>query len=102
MEQETILRVFDDGVHIMHRPFGKLPTKAVFNDPATIVFWDDGTKTVVKCQEGDVYDEREGFLLCCAKKLMGGNGRYNDVMRGLEVPDRHNRAMCINGITEVM
>lgn len=23
----------------------------IFNDPATIVFWKDGTKTVVKCQK---------------------------------------------------
>lgn len=54
--------------------------KAIFNDPATIVYWSDGTKTVVKCQEGDAYDERTGLLLCCAKRLMGNTGRYNDVL----------------------
>ena len=31
--------------------------KVIFNDPATIVLWDDGTKTVVKCSEGDTYSE---------------------------------------------
>ena len=40
-------------------------SKVVFNGPATIVFWDDGEKTVVKCREcGDgecVYDK--GFDL---------------------------------------
>lgn len=25
--------------------------KVIYNPPATIVFWNDGTKTVVKCQE---------------------------------------------------
>lgn len=55
--------------------------KVVYNDPATIVIWNDGTKTVVKCHEGDVYDPEKGFLLCCAKKLFGNKGRYNDVMR---------------------
>lgn len=25
--------------------------RVIFNTPATIVFWNDGTKTVVKCQE---------------------------------------------------
>ena len=28
-----------------------------FNNPMTIVIWDDGTKTMVKCQPGDVYSE---------------------------------------------
>ena len=31
--------------------------KVIFNDPATVVIWDDGTKTVVKCSEGDTYSE---------------------------------------------
>lgn len=55
--------------------------KVVYNDPATIVIWNDGTKTVVKCHEEDRYDPEKGFLLCCAKKLFGNKGRYNDVMR---------------------
>ena len=54
--------------------------KAIFNDPATIVIFSDGTKTVVKCQEGDTYDKRTGLLLCCAKRLFGNTGRYNDIL----------------------
>ena len=30
-------------------------TKVIFADPATIIFWSDGTKTVVKCEETDIY-----------------------------------------------
>lgn len=55
--------------------------QVVYNDPATVVYWDDGTKTVVKCHEEDVYDERTGFLLCCAKKLFGNTGRFNEVVK---------------------
>lgn len=66
-----------------------VPERVIYNDPATIVIWDDGTKTVAMCQEGDVYDKREGFLLCCAKRLMGNVGRYNDVL-GEHVPDHHS------------
>lgn len=55
--------------------------KVVYNDPATVVYWDDGSKTVVKCHEEDVYDERTGFLLCCAKKLFGNTGRFNEVVK---------------------
>ena len=38
--------------------------KVIFNDPATIVLWDDGTKTVVKCSEGDIYSEWSGLAFC--------------------------------------
>lgn len=55
--------------------------KVIFNCPATIVLWEDGTKTVVKCSDGDVYDEEKGLLLCIAKKAYGNNGRFNDVIR---------------------
>lgn len=57
------------------------PEKVIFNDPATIVFWNDGTKTVVKCQEDDIYDEQTGLLMCIAKKFFGNNGRFNDILR---------------------
>lgn len=45
--------------------------KVIFNEPATIVIWDDGTKTVVKCSEGDTYSEWSGLAFCICKKLMG-------------------------------
>lgn len=45
--------------------------KVIFNEPATIVIWDDGTKTVVKCSEGDTYSEWAGLAFCICKKLMG-------------------------------
>ena len=53
----------------------------IFNNPATIIIWSDGTKTVVKCQQGDEYDPERGFLLCVAKKMFGNRGGYNDIMR---------------------
>ena len=40
----------------------------IFNDPATIVFWKDGTKTVVKCQDGDEFDPEKGLAMAIAKK----------------------------------
>ena len=43
----------------------------IFNDPVTIVFWDDGTKTVCKTLPGDVYDTENGLVRCIIKKLYG-------------------------------
>lgn len=45
----------------------------IFNDPATIVFWSDGTKTVVKCGENDNYDPEKGLAMAVAKKFLGTN-----------------------------
>lgn len=42
--------------------------RVIYSEPATIVFWDDGTKTISKCDEQDEYDELTGFLMCVLKK----------------------------------
>ena len=51
----------------------------IYHNPATIIFWKDGTKTVVKCQEGDTYNPELGLAMCIIKKLSGNKGNYNDV-----------------------
>ena len=45
--------------------------KVIFNDPATIVIWADGAKTVVKCKEGETYSKWAGLALCYAKRING-------------------------------
>ena len=45
--------------------------KVIFNDPATIVIWEDGSKTVVKRMEGDRFSKETGLALCVAKKYLG-------------------------------
>ena len=52
--------------------------KVIFNDPATIVLWLDGTKTVVKCQEGDEYSKEKGLALCFAKRALGNKSNFNN------------------------
>ena len=51
--------------------------RVIFNDPATIIIWKDGTKTVVKCQEGDTYNKETGFVMCYLKKLLGNDNTFN-------------------------
>ena len=45
----------------------------IINGPATIVFWTDGTKTVVQCNDFDTIDHEKGIFAACAKKLLGTN-----------------------------
>lgn len=61
------------GISSSHIPEIK---NVIFNDPATIVFWDDGTKTVVKCQDGDEFDPEKGLSMAIIKKAYGNKGNY--------------------------
>lgn len=57
------------------------PEKVIFNNPATIVFWDDGSKTVVKAQPGEIFDKEKGLAMAFAKKASGNKGHYNEVFK---------------------
>lgn len=48
----------------------------IFNPPATIVFWTDGTKTVVKTQNGEEFDPEKGLTMAYFKKMHGNKGHY--------------------------
>lgn len=48
----------------------------IHHDPATIVYWCDGTKTVVKCGENDIYDPEKGLAMAISKKVLGNEGNY--------------------------
>ena len=50
-------------------------SKIIFNPPATIVFWEDGTKTVVKCAAEDEFNEYCGFLAALGKKVYENNNQ---------------------------
>lgn len=66
----------------------------IFNDPATIVIWADGTKTVVKCQEDDVYSEEVGLALCFAKKALGNKSNFNNVFKKW-VPEKEEEPVVV-------
>lgn len=55
--------------------------KVIFNVPATIVFWMDGTKTVVLAQKGDKFDPEKGLAMAIAKHALGDKGNYYNVFR---------------------
>ena len=53
----------------------------IFNKPATIVFWADGTKTIVKC-EHEKFDPEKGLAMAIVKKVMADNhGYYNEIFK---------------------
>lgn len=55
-------------------------SEVIFNKPATIVKWADGTKTVVKTQGKERYNKEKGLAMAIAKKAMGNSSYYYTIM----------------------
>ena len=53
----------------------------IFSDPATVVFWDDNTKTVVKTRGGEKYDKEKGLAMAIIKKITGNAGNYYEIFK---------------------
>lgn len=64
--------------------------KVIFNNPATIVLWSDGTKTVVKCGPDDIFDKEKGLAMAIVKKMAGNDSRFHKVFKKWCKPDEIN------------
>lgn len=73
--------------------------KVIFNNPATIMFWKDGTKTVVKASNEE-FDPEKGLAMAIAKKALGNEGNYfNEIKKWL--PEEED-VVEINGAAEFL
>lgn len=70
---------------------GKQRPHIIFNGAATIVFWADGTKTVVKCKEGTEYNAEEGLRWCIIKKLLGDSPEFWNFIKGAVPEDKADK-----------
>ena len=52
----------------------------IYNDPSTIVFWEDGTKTVVKCKN-EKFNPEKGLAMAFSKKMLGNKGNYYNIFK---------------------
>ncbi len=57
------------------KPIGRFPKieRTIFSGPATIVFWDDGAKTVAKCSPEDKFSKKKGIKVCVMKRMFENN-----------------------------
>lgn len=75
--------------------------KVIFNDPATIVLWSDGTKTVVKCGPEDSYDMEKGLAMAIVKKMAGNDNRFHKVFK--QYPKKKKKeAGSVGAISDMM
>ena len=64
-----VLKIYDRFINIDHVYINEV----LYNDPVVVVFWSDGTKTVAKCANGDIYSAETGLSICIVKKILGAS-----------------------------
>ena len=74
------LRPYDPMVFGKKKCLGDNIKRVIFSDPCTIVIWNDGTKTMVRCTD-EKFDKEKGLAMCIAKKSLGNKGKYYDVFK---------------------
>lgn len=57
--------------------------QVIFNKEkrTTVVLWYDGQKTIIKQQDGDVWDEEKALALCYMKRVLGNRGSFNETLK---------------------
>lgn len=67
------------------------PKKIYYNNPVTVVFWEDGTKTTVRLHEGEEYNEYSAFCAALAKKIFGNNSHLTKVVKSGIKPKKKSK-----------
>lgn len=80
--------------------------KVIFNDPATIVYWGNGERTVIKCSEDDSFDQEKGLAMAICKRALGAD--YKKVFKEW-IPEEKEEEIkpisvkeCIEAINRVL
>lgn len=55
--------------------------RVIFNDPATIILWKSGEKTVVKCGPNEQFDKEKGLAMALCKYILGNKGNFNEFFK---------------------
>ena len=80
--KDHIVKYVKDTINSIYRVYGRKRFGVryiYFNDPITVVFWEDGTKTIVKRDERDTHDPEKALAMAFAKKALGNKGNYYNI-----------------------
>lgn len=84
--------------HILEAPSAPCSLQAnqvIFNPPATVVYWNDGTKTVAMCSDQDTFSEEFGFAMACAKKLFHPYDKFQEQIQNAHRPQQKTKAKAV-------
>ena len=92
MIKKRITKDVQDSVNLIYGVYGRKHfdiRHIYFNDPVTVVLWEDGTKTIVRRDERDTYDPEKALAMAFAKKALGNKGNYYNIFKKW-VPEEHD------------
>ena len=62
-----------------------VPERILKSGPATIVFWRNGQKTIVKCSKGTEPDDYSAFCAAFTKHIFGTNSKIRRILKDITV-----------------
>lgn len=72
----------------------------IHNPPATIIIWENGHKSVVKCMDTDTYNPEQGIAMCLLKEMLSEDG-YRELKKIMcETSTDFNARKKMNNETE--
>lgn len=74
----TLETIINDGFEKLAKMYRI--SDVIFSGPATIVIWEDGSKTVVKA-ENEPFDPEKGLAMAISKKMLGNKYDYYDIFK---------------------
>lgn len=69
------------------------PKRIIKNGPAMVVFWKDGTKTIVKRKKGESDNLYHAFTAALAKKIFGSNSHVNKIIESIVDESKKEKKM---------
>ena len=84
----------DDEIDLDDDEIAVWPERIVKSGRATIVFWEDGTKTVVKRSDDEPDNEYNAYLAALGKRIYGSNSALKRLIRDYTVvqkPKKHKK-----------
>ena len=48
----------------------------IFNDPATVIKWKDGSESIVQARDGEKFDPEKGLAMAISKRVLGNDHDY--------------------------
>ena len=76
-----ILKQEEEGEAERAKPVEIAIKDVIYSGPATIIKWNDGTKTMVKCEPDEEYNKEKGFVMAYMKKLLGDKKFFKELKK---------------------
>lgn len=73
-------------VHMFNNKVMPPIEKVIFQKLHTIVIWEDGERTIVKCSEED-FDKEKGLAMAIAKRFMERN-KFKKLIENADIQDK--------------